>query len=180
MLTARRHVPATVTLALGVILGWGLATLPRPQATLRASSGDRWGESILTTGPVLVRYSEGHKVQLAQDAIYYLDYKGGRLLATVPSFQQSLGATKLIEGFAERDLVADFKLDPDTGPRPHFMMTTGSLGPYTEGWAPLYVFESTTNQVASYKVQPQLVGKKTLPKFELLDVRSFAPGSIAQ
>ena len=104
---------------------------------------------------MLVRYNEGTKVQIPQDALYYLDYKGGRLLATIPSFRQSVGATQMLDRFAERDLVADFKIDLDNGPRPHFLMTTGALGSYSEGWAPLFVFESTTNQVAVYKLTQQ-------------------------
>ena len=91
---------------------------------------------IVTTGPVGIRYDDKLRTALPQDAIYYLDYVGGRLLATVPSFQQKGGSTRLLDTFAERDLVADFKLDPVVGPKPHFLMTTGSLGQYSLGWAP--------------------------------------------
>jgi len=41
------------------------------------------------------------------DALYFLDYKGGRLLATVPTYQQTDSSTHLIEPFSERDLVSD-------------------------------------------------------------------------
>jgi hypothetical protein len=168
-----RRIPGALALAIGVAIGWGLDHIPNAQSVVRAHGGDRWGDSILTTGPVLVRYNEGTKVQLALDAIYYLDYKAGRLLATVPAFQQSFGPAKMLDNFAERDLVADFKLDADNGPRPHFLMTTGALGTYNEGWSPLYVFESTTNQVAIYKVQQQTVGATSQPKFELVEIRSI-------
>ncbi|MBV8318509.1 MAG: hypothetical protein JOZ53_26515 [Planctomycetaceae bacterium] len=164
----RRRFPVAITLAFGLALGWGLASLPRP--VVRAGGGDRWGESILTSGPILVRYNEGTKVQVPQDALYYLDYKGGRLLATVPSFRQSFGAAQMIDRFAERDLVADFKLDLDNGLRPHFLMTTGALGSYSEGCSPLFVFESTTNQVAVYKLTQQQVGMSARPKFELVEI----------
>jgi len=171
----RPRVPAAAALAAGVVLGWLLAIVPRATPTLRANGGDRWGDAIVATGPVLVRYDERLKAPLAQDALYYLDYRGGRLLATVPSYQQSGGTTHLVSTFAERDLVADFKLDAEGGPRPHFLMTTGSLGQYSEGWAPLFVFETTTNQVATYKVQQQIVGMSTKPSFELLELRSIGP-----
>ena len=34
-------------------------------------------------------------------------------------------------------------------------MTTGSLGPYTAGWAPLYVIETTSNQIGVYRLDIQ-------------------------
>jgi len=145
---------------------------------VRAGGGDRSGESIVTAGPVLVRYNEGLKVQLPQDALYYLDYQGGRLLATVPSFRQSVGSSKLLDSFAERDLVADFKIDLENGPKPRFLMTTGSLGSYSEGWSPLYVFESTTSQVGVYRVQQQIVGTNSRPRFDLMEIRSIARASL--
>jgi hypothetical protein len=171
----RPRVTTAVALAAGVVLGWLLAGVPRPQPTLRASGGDRWGDSIVTSGPVMVRYDERLKAPLAQDAVYYLDYRSGKLLATVPSFQQSGGSAKMLDNFAERDLVADFRLNAEEGPRPHFLMTTGAIGMYSEGWAPLFVFETTTNQVATYKVQQQTVGTTTKPNFELVEVRPISP-----
>ena len=59
-------------------------------------------------------------------------------------------------------------------------MTTGSLGAYTEGWAPLYVFETTTQRVGIYRLQTQqTVGKPSRPRFELVELRSFAEGITA-
>src|SRR5262249_27549871 len=130
-----------VVLLAGLIAGWCLS-LVRP-LTLHAGAGDRLGETILTTGPVLVRYDEATKSPIALDAVYILDYKGGRLLASLPTYRQSTSSTTIIESFVERDLVADLKLDLDTGRPPHFLMTTGALGPYTAGWAPLYVVQTT-------------------------------------
>ena len=68
-----------------------LASL-RP-APLRAGAGDRSGESIVATGPVLVRYDEGVKSPMPLDAVYFLDYKAGRLLATIPTYRQSATST---------------------------------------------------------------------------------------
>jgi len=160
-------------------LGWLLASLrPTP---IRASAGDRWGESVVATGPVMVRFDEGAKSAIPTDALYFLDYKGGRLLATIPTYRQTTKSLSLIDAFEERDLVADFKLDLDTGPRPHFLMTTGSLGAYTEGWAPLYVFETTTNRLGIYRLQTQqTAGKPSQPRFELVELRSFARGDAAK
>jgi hypothetical protein len=173
MMVSRSHIPTVLALVLGLGVGLTLASL-RP-AALHAGAGDRAGESIVATGPVLVRYDEAAKGPVALDALYFLDYKGGRLLATVPTYQQTTTSTRLIESFSERDLVADFKLNLDTGPRPRFLMTTGSLGPYNDGWAPLYVFETNSSQVAIYRMQVQLtIGKTSRPRFDLVEVRSFA------
>lgn len=181
MMTAPRRLPSALVLTIGLALGWVMGHVPAPMANkVQASGGDRSGESIVATGPILLRYNEGTKVQIPLDAIYYLDYKGGRLLATVPSYRQSFGPAKLLDEFAERDLVADFKLDLDNGPRPHFLMTTGALGTYSDGWAPLFVFETTTNQVAVYKVAQQMVGAQSVPKFELVELRSLARANRAR
>ncbi|WP_406699953.1 hypothetical protein V5E97_14015 [Singulisphaera sp. Ch08] len=165
-----RKIPRAVILVIGLVIGWGLDHLPRSGSVVLASGSDRAGESIVASGPVMLGYNDGKKVQIPLEAIYYLDYKGGRLLATIPSFKQSIGSAKLIDTFGERDLVADFKLNLDSGQRPQFLMTTGSLGTYSEGWAPLFVFETTTGQVAVYKVEQHMVGAKTTPKFELMEV----------
>ena len=77
----------------------------------------------------------------------------GRLLATIPVQRQSARGAQLIDGFAERDLTVDFKNRRRAGGRPHFLMTPGSLGAYGEGWAPLFVFETTTKQVADLQAQ---------------------------
>ena len=176
MMTVRSRIPTALGLCLGILMGWVLATFQ--PARLNASAGDRSGESIAATGPVLVRYDEAAKGPVALDAVYFLDYKGGRLLATVPSYRQTTTSTHLIEPFSERDLIADFKLDLDGGPRPRFLMTTGSIGPDNAGWAPLYVFETTTSQLAVYRMLMQTtIGTSLRPRFELLELRSYAKGT---
>jgi hypothetical protein len=162
-------------LVLGLFLGWGLASF-RP-APIRASSGDRSGESIVTTGPILIRYDEGNKVQIPLEALYILDYKAGRLLGTVPALHTTVKSSNYLGRIAERDLVADFKIDLDNGPKPHFLMTTGSLGAYNGGWAPLYVYETSTNQIAVYRILQQTVGTKDNTSLELLEVRALARSS---
>jgi hypothetical protein len=168
------RISTVAALAAGIALGCLLSGRSRP--LLRADGGDRSGETIVTSGSIMTRYDEKLKATLKQDAVYYLDYKRGRLLGTVPSFQQTPGSTRLIGTFAERDLVADFKLDVETGPRPHFLMTTCEMGLYSLGWAPLFVFETTTNQVATYRIQQQSVGTTATPAFELIEVRPIGSG----
>ncbi len=172
MSVPRIRVPGALTLAAGVFIGWGLAATRLP--VLRASGGDRSGQSILTSGPAMLGYNAGLKVQMSQDALYFLDYSGGRLWATIPSHQSGVGGNRIVGAFAERDLIADFKINMDEK-QPRFLMTTGSLGVYSEGWAPLYVFETTTSQVAVYRVQPQMIGAESKPRFELLEMRPLAP-----
>ena len=174
MSVERSRFSTAAVLAAGVVLGWGLASLPRPMPTIRANGGDRWGDFIVATGPVMIRYDDRLKTALKQDALYYLDYHGARLIGTIPSYQQSTSGARLLDTFAERDLVADFKLDAEAGPKPHFLMTTCELGAYSLGWAPLMVFETTSKQVATYRLQQQSVGTSTKPVFELVEVTSIA------
>jgi hypothetical protein len=172
MSNPRRRIPTAVTLIIGLALGWGMAN-HRPQA-LKAVGGDRYGDYSLTTGPISIQYNERTKTQAPQDALYFLDYKGARLLAMVPVQKSSTSGSQIIDSFVERDLTADFKVDLERGVNPHFLMTPGSLGAYGEGWAPLFVFETTTKQVAAYKLLIQSVGLRASSRFELLEIKSYA------
>ena len=160
-----------LTLALGLTAGWGLA-LPKLPVLRAQGVADRSGEMIVASGPITTVYQSKQRVQVTHDALYYLDYKGGRLLATVPTLRQTVAGTRVLDEFAERDLVTDFRIGPGTVP--HFLMTVGSLGVSGDGWAPLYVVETATNQVAAYRVQPQTVGSSSRPRFDLLEIRSLA------
>jgi hypothetical protein len=179
METRTKRIPTAAVLFVGVCLGWLVSSL-QPKS-IHASAGDRSGEAIVATGPVLIRYDEGTKSPIPLDALYFLDYKGGRLLATIPSHRQFGRTSQFIESFEERDLVADFKLDLGTGPRPHFLMTTGSLGSYSAGWAPLYVFETSTSQLGIYRIQLQQgVPGAARPQLELIELRSYARPATAE
>lgn len=172
---------STAPMLLVCLIGGCSLALLGPASLRAADGGDRLGEMIMVTGPVMVRYDEATKAPIPLDALYILDYKGGRLLASLPTFRQSNVSTTIIESFAERDLAADFKLDLDRGPRPHFLMTTGSLGPYTAGWAPLYVIETTSRQLGVYRLQVQkTIGSSTRPKFELLQMRPYVNSTAAK
>jgi hypothetical protein len=183
MTIARRPgIPHALTLAIGLALGWGVAGART--GVLQAHGGDRYDESILTAGPTFIRYNEASKVQVAQDGLYFLDYRSGKLLATIPTFRQSVGPARVLGSFAERDLVADFKIDVEAGVRPHFLMTTGSMSTgssnaYGDGGAPLFVFESTTRKVAVYRLEQQSIGAVSRARLDLLEIQPFgsAPAS---
>src|SRR5262249_19467491 len=81
MAPRRRPLPTGIALAIGLAAGWGLATYRAPG--LLASGGDRWGDSIVVSCPVRLRYDPLKQTQVTEDAIYYLDYAGGRLMASV-------------------------------------------------------------------------------------------------
>ncbi len=174
----RSGIPTGLVLLLGAVAGWALSTVST--APIHASAGDRSGDVILATGPVMVRLDEGVKAPLALDAIYLLDYRGGRLLAAVPSFSQVGKKAHMIEKFLERDLTADFELERLGVARPRFLMTTGGLGPYHAGWSPLYVFETTSSQVAVYRVQvSQTIVPNTAAQFELLEKTTYSKAAAA-
>lgn len=171
MSNPRRQMPTALALAIGLGLGWAMASHRPPIA--KAGGGDRYGDYSLVSGPVALQFNERTKTQATQDALYFLDYKGARLLATVPVQRQTTNVSQMIDSFVERDLTADFKIDPDRGVSPHFLMTPGSLGAYGEGLAPLYVFETTTKQVAVYKFQIQSIGTRASSKLELMEIKSY-------
>lgn len=171
MTNSQRRVPTVVTLLVGLGLGW-LGAGHRPPV-LKAEGSDRYGDYSLTTGTVSMQYNERTKVQSPQEALFFLDYRGAKLLATIPILRSSLAGSQILEGFVERDLAADFKLNLETGPAPHFLMTAGALGAYGSGYSPLFVFETTSKQVAVYRVQTQAIGTKSTPKFDMLQIKSY-------
>ncbi|ADV61614.1 hypothetical protein Isop_1025 [Isosphaera pallida ATCC 43644] len=143
--------------------------------------GDRVGESIVAAGPVISIYNPATKSMMEQDGLYYLDYRRGRLLATIPG-QQFVGdpltsrnakldqagiQPRYIQGFVERDLVRDFGVAPGSTPR--FMMVVGRI--LNDGWAPLFVFETTTGKVATYRLS--MAGTKGQASLELLEVTTI-------
>lgn len=160
--------------AFGIGVGWWLAGGASPPLRAVAAVDQRAAAGpLVASGAVAmrpVRLDAATTVALPQDAIYYLDYERGSLLASVPQQRSTVEGTSILGDFAARDLVADFR--PPAGTTPRFLMTVGSLGDQT-GWAPLYVFEAETRQVATYKVVPGGVTvERTLPpRFELVEIR---------
>jgi hypothetical protein len=175
----RPTLSAGLAMVLGIIVG---GTLSGGKASgLLSHGGDRRGESVVLTGPVASEIHPVHKSPFPTDAVYYLNYSTGRLFAAVPAARQTAGATQVLTEFADRDLVEDFRLAPDS--RPHFLMTIGAMGVTNEGWAPLYVFETTTGRVCIYRVVPQFTARSSKPTIALLERRGddarlaeFRPG----
>ena len=173
-LDPNRRLPGfAATLLVGLAVGWGVANFRSPSVKAFSGGADRFGDYAVTTATIAMDFNERTKIQAAQEAVFFLDYRGARLLATIPMLKQSQTGTQIIDGFAERDLAADFKIN-EGGPVPHFVMTSGSFGANGANWSPLFVFETVSKQVAVYRVQPHSVGKTVQPKFDLLEVRSFA------
>ncbi len=191
-------IPTVITLVAGLMLGWGLTT-PRVNP-LHAGGVDRGdesarrheeilaaigqltdevgtsGQNIVTSGPAYINYNKGSQIQVAQDAVYVLDYRAGKLMAMMPTLKQTGAGTKIIDTFGETDLVSDFKIDIESGRKPHFLMTTGSISTnssqaFGDGWAPLFVIETTTRQMAAYKVEQKMIGVNNNLRLSLLEVK---------
>jgi hypothetical protein len=121
-------------LVVGLLLGGvGVALYLGHQPTARASN-DRYEDYILCTGAVAVR------VGAPTEGVWLLDYRAGKLLGTL--IDRSAGK---ILGWAELDLVTEFKLPPRHNV--HFLMTTGMIA---QGQAALYVAETTSGKFAVY------------------------------
>jgi hypothetical protein len=171
-MTIRSVGPCVICVLAGLTVGRLAAPYSTPEA--RAGQGDRSGESVLATGTVSVEVDHMTKQSSSTDALYYLDYSAGRLMATIPGFRQSVEGTRVLGDFAVRDLVSDFR--PPRGTTPKFLMTVGQLGlSANSGWAPLFVVESTTRQVATYRVSagPLRAGGAQPPVFELVELRKL-------
>lgn len=169
-LRSRTLTTAALALGLGIVAGWGLAPRLGTAPVLLAGGTDRAGESILTTGRISKTGGNSPQSgpQFEQHALYYLEYRTGRLLATLPTPKVSNRSSQLLSGFAERDLVQDFRLTPGTTPR--FLMTTAGVG---DGPEPLFVCETTTGQMACYLLEFQMTGNASRPKFQLLEIKAI-------
>jgi hypothetical protein len=126
----------------GVILGFAgaaLYILPNHQAQ---AANDRYEDYIMCTGAV------GIAPRAPTDGVWLLDYRSGKLLATV--VDRGLGK---IVGWAELDLATEFGIPPRQNV--HFLMTTGNIA---QGQAALYVAETTTGKLGVYTLGPRLDG----------------------
>jgi hypothetical protein len=155
-------------LAAGVVLG-GVFCGGRT-SILCAGGGDRPDAAIVATAPFATEVHSKSKTPITNDAVYYLNYSRGYLCAAVPMLTKTVGATRLLSDFAERDLLKDFALP--RGVEPHFTMAVGHLGANGEGWAALYVFETTTGQVAAYRVEPLIRPGSSAPQIVLVEKRA--------
>lgn len=130
-------------LAAGILMGGAAMLFLRGSARPVQAANDRFEDYILCTGPVAVA------VHAPTDGVWLLDYRSGKLLATV--IDRNLG--KVIN-WAEVDLVAEFGLLPRQNV--HFMMTTGTV---VKGQAALYLAETTTGKFGVYTMGPRPDGR---------------------
>jgi hypothetical protein len=130
-------------LVVGLLLGGaGVGLFLGHQSVARANN-DRYEDYILCTGAVAIRPGA------PTEGVWLLDYRAGKLLGTLID----RGAGKIV-GWAELDLVSEFKLPPRHNV--HFMMTTGMI---SQGQAALYVAETTTGKFAVYTMSQRPDGK---------------------
>jgi hypothetical protein len=197
MTRIRTRLAMVLPLSTGLVAGLLLAG-PRPARLSAESSSSRSGECVSVAGPVEVQQHPIDKGQITHDGVYWLDYRAARLFAAIPDpgveFQTLSGVSKVmkkldprrnrpsegggspkkvVESIAERELIRDFGLKP--GVEPHFLMNTASLGTFGGGEAALYVFETTTKQVAVYRVVTGKVGAETRTRLDLVQLKGYAP-----
>ena len=128
----------------GIVLGAaGLGLYLYPNREARAGTSDRFEDYIICTGAV------GINPRAPTDGVWLLDYRAGKLLATVIDRAQGK-----VVGWAELDLVAEFGIPPKQNV--HFMMATGQI---TYGQAALYVTEVMTGKFGVYTLGPRADGQ---------------------
>ena len=130
-------------LAAGLVLGGAGSALYFASAGPAEASNDRYEDYILCTGAVSIT------PRIPTDGIWLLDYRAGKLLATV--IDRNVGK---IAGWAEIDLVNEFGIQPKQ--IVHFLMTTGSV---THGQTALYLAETTTGRFGVYTMGPRTDGQ---------------------
>jgi hypothetical protein len=138
-----KHAGRVLWLAAGLVLGAAGAALYFAPAGSAEASNDRSEDYILCTGAVSIT------PRIPTDGIWLLDYRAGKLLATV--IDRNVGK---VAGWAEMDLVNEFGIPPKQNV--HFLMTTGTV---TNGQTALYLAETTTGKFGVYTMGPRLDGR---------------------
>lgn len=110
-----------------------------PSKTIEAAN-DRYEDYVMCTGTVSGTVPVKNGVASQTDGVWLLDYRSGKLLATV--IDRGRGH---IIGWAQLDLVQEFGIQPRQNV--HFLMTTGNL---TYSQAALYVAETSTGRFGVY------------------------------
>jgi hypothetical protein len=150
-----------VAAGLGVGVGAVVAVLwMSTPAPVKAAGNDRYDDYVIATGAVNIN----PKVQ--SDGVWLLDYKSGKLLATV--VDKAVGK---IVGWAEVDLVSEFEIAPKTDV--HFLMTTGWV---SSGQSALYLAETTTGKFGVYTMGPGLNGGVVVRRHDMATFRPEKPG----
>jgi hypothetical protein len=119
---------------LGACACLGFLSSPRPLA----AGNDRHDNYIICTG------ASGVNPRSPLDGVWLLDYKQGKLLATL--VDRTVG--KMV-GFSELDLIAEFGVAANQNV--NFLMTTGTI---TTGQSALYLVETTTGKFGVYTLGP--------------------------
>jgi hypothetical protein len=148
-------------LTTGVVLGVVGAALYLAPARPVLAANDRFEDYTLCTGPVAIQPGA------PTDGIWLLDYKSGKLLASV--IDRGLGK---ITSWAEVDLVTEFALQPKQNV--HFLMTTGVI---TQGQAALYLAETSTGKLGIYTMGPRPDSKPGVA-VRRHDMVLFRPGAM--
>jgi hypothetical protein len=166
----RQKLPLALATAVGITIGWS-AGQGRAKPVVARDAVQTDGSSLLS-GQIDMRMHPSLKVNLQQDAIYYLDYRKGRLSAAVPSYYQVGERVRLLGEFSSRDLIADFQLPP--GVTPHFSATVADLGGSSNG-SGLFVVETTTGRIGSYLCEASGggVNGELAPKFRLVEMQNL-------
>lgn len=155
-------------LVLGVFVGLALGGLLPiwPETPLHAVATDRYENFAIATGAV----------DNDVEAIYFLDFLSGELMAAVLSNQSG----KFI-AFYRQNVVQDLGIDVSKNPR--YLMVTGianlirGQARYRPAPSVVYIAELTTGRVAAYNVpwEPNLHRRNQvfMGNFVLLDVSQF-------
>ena len=154
------HTGRLLWLVVGVVLGGvGVGMFLQPGREAQAAN-DRYEDYIICTGAVAVT------PRSLTDGVWLLDYRAGKLLGTVIDRVQGK-----IVGWAEIDLVTEFKLPPRQNV--HFLMTTGQIN---QGQAALYVAETTSGKFAVYTLGQRPDGRPgiVIRKHDLVLFRNAA------
>ena len=155
---------ARFTYGLVLLAGVGLGCLAMifgtgSPAPMHAASNDRYQDYVMATGAVSIN------AKIQTDGVWMLDYKSGKLLATVIDKAQG----KII-GWAEVDLVAEFEVAPKQDV--HFMMTTGTIA---QGQAALYVGETATGKFGVYTMGAGDAGGIQIRRHDMTTFRAAKP-----
>jgi hypothetical protein len=121
------------------------------------ASNDRHEDYVICTG------AAGITPRSQLDGVWLLDYKQGKLLATI--VDRALGQTV---GFADLDLLKEFDLTASQNV--HFLMTTGHIA---AGQAALYLVETSSGKFGVYTLGPNPSGETgvTIMRHDLTSFR---------
>lgn len=138
-------------LGAGLVLGAAGVGLYLGQPRTVEAANDRFQDYIMCTGTVSSQLVVGGRGRINSplDGVWLLDYRSGKLLATVIDKQ-----TGKVLSWAELDLVKEFGIPPRQNV--HFLMTTGSIS-FNHG--ALYIAETTSAKFGVYTMEPRADGE---------------------